>query len=51
MQALAPLWPVFLNYVLSFIYIGIYWNTLQYGCYPLFLSEFGRAEFQRENRK
>jgi uncharacterized membrane protein len=26
-QALAPLIPVFLSYVLSFIYIGIYWNN------------------------
>lgn len=26
-QALAPLLPVFLSYVLSFIYIGIYWNN------------------------
>ena len=25
--ALLPLWPVFLSYVLSFIYIGIYWNN------------------------
>ena len=25
--ALWPLWPVFLSYVLSFIYIGIYWNN------------------------
>lgn len=25
--ALLPLWPVFLCYVLSFIYIGIYWNN------------------------
>lgn len=24
---LAALWPVFLSYVLSFIYIGIYWNN------------------------
>jgi uncharacterized membrane protein len=24
---LARLWPVFLSYVLSFIYIGIYWNN------------------------
>ena len=24
---LGPLWPVFLSYVLSFIYIGIYWNN------------------------
>jgi uncharacterized membrane protein len=27
LAALAPLWPVFLSYVLSFIYIGIYWNN------------------------
>jgi uncharacterized membrane protein len=27
LNALAPLWPVFLSYVLSFIYIGIYWNN------------------------
>jgi uncharacterized membrane protein len=26
-DALAPLWPVFLSYVLSFIYLGIYWNN------------------------
>jgi uncharacterized membrane protein len=26
-SALAPLWPVFLSYVLSFIYVGIYWNN------------------------
>jgi len=25
--ALMPLWPVFLAYVLSFIYVGIYWNN------------------------
>ena len=25
--ALAPLWPVFVSYVLSFIYLGIYWNN------------------------
>ncbi len=24
---LQPLWPVFLSYVLSFIFIGIYWNN------------------------
>jgi uncharacterized membrane protein len=33
-EALLPLWPIFLSYVLSFIYIGIYWNKLQYGNYP-----------------
>jgi uncharacterized membrane protein len=26
-EALLPLWPVFLSYVLSFIYVGIYWNN------------------------
>ena len=26
-EALAPLIPVFLSYVLSFIYVGIYWNN------------------------
>jgi uncharacterized membrane protein len=25
--ALAPLWPVFASYVLSFLYVGIYWNN------------------------
>ncbi len=25
--ALSALWPVFLSYVLSFVYIGIYWNN------------------------
>ncbi len=27
LASLRPLWPVFLSYVLSFIYIGIYWNN------------------------
>ena len=31
LSTLAPLWPVFLSYVpsyvLSFVYIGIYWNN------------------------
>jgi uncharacterized membrane protein len=27
-KALLPLWPTFLSYVLSFIYVGIYWNNL-----------------------
>jgi uncharacterized membrane protein len=27
MTSLTPLWPVFLSYVLSFIYLGIYWNN------------------------
>ena len=25
--SLAPLLPVFLSYVLSFVYVGIYWNN------------------------
>jgi uncharacterized membrane protein len=25
--ALKPLWPIFLSYVLSFIYVAIYWNN------------------------
>jgi uncharacterized membrane protein len=25
--ALEPLWPVFLSYVLSFVFMGIYWNN------------------------
>ncbi len=27
LEVLLPLWPVFLSYVLSFIYVGIYWNN------------------------
>ena len=27
LDAIAPLWPVFLSYVLSFIIVGIYWNN------------------------
>ncbi|MFP5392864.1 MAG: TMEM175 family protein [Gammaproteobacteria bacterium] len=27
LAALAPLWPVLLSYVLSFVYVGIYWNN------------------------
>jgi uncharacterized membrane protein len=26
-RALLPLWPVFVSYVLSFVYVGIYWNN------------------------
>jgi uncharacterized membrane protein len=26
-QALLALWPVFMSYVLSYIYVGIYWNN------------------------
>jgi uncharacterized membrane protein len=27
LAALAVLWPVFLSYILSFVYVGIYWNN------------------------
>ena len=27
LEALLPLWPVFLSYVLSFVTLGIYWNN------------------------
>ncbi len=27
LAALAPLWPVFTSYMLSFLYVGIYWNN------------------------
>jgi len=33
-KALLPLWPVLMSYVLSFIYVGIYWNKLQYVSHP-----------------
>ena len=33
-DVLLPLLPTLGSYVLSFIYIGIYWNKLQYGCRP-----------------
>ena len=26
-RALLPLWPVFMSYILSFVYVGIYWNN------------------------
>jgi uncharacterized membrane protein len=32
------MWPVFLSYILSFIYIGIYWNRLQYGNNPFMVA-------------
>ena len=41
-RALLPLWPVFMSYVLSFIYVGIYWNKLQYGSYPMICASFAR---------
>ncbi len=27
LEALLPMWPVFLAYVLSYVYVGIYWNN------------------------
>ena len=27
LDSVAPLWPVFVSYVLSFINVGIYWNN------------------------
>jgi uncharacterized membrane protein len=27
LAALTPMWPVFITYILSFIYLGIYWNN------------------------
>ena len=34
-DSLLPLLPVLLSYVLSFIYVGIYWNKLRHAYYPL----------------
>lgn len=34
-QALVPLLPVFLSYLLSFIYIGIYWNNHHHMIYAV----------------
>ncbi|MGF7078419.1 TMEM175 family protein [Mucilaginibacter sp. UYCu711] len=27
LEALKPMWPVFASYVMSFVYVGIYWNN------------------------
>lgn len=32
LSALAELWPVFLSYVLSFLYLAIYWNNHHHMC-------------------
>jgi uncharacterized membrane protein len=50
-NVLLPLWPVFMSYVLSFVYVGIYWNKLQYRCYPSFLLDLMYAGFRREMQK
>lgn len=34
-QSLQHLWPVFLSYVLSFIYVGIYWNNHHHMIYAV----------------
>ena len=34
LDTLLPLAPVLLSYVLSFIYVGIYWNKRQYADNP-----------------
>ena len=34
LDTLLPLAPVLLSYVLSFIYVGIYWNKHRYANYP-----------------
>jgi uncharacterized membrane protein len=39
-SALIPLWPVFMSCGLSFIYVGIYWNKLQYGSHLSFSRLF-----------
>ena len=41
-RALIPLWPVFMSSVLSFVYVGIYWNKLQYESYPTDYGKDGR---------
>jgi hypothetical protein len=46
-RALIPLWPVFMSYVLSFIYIGIYWNKLQYANHPSFRSDLTFVRFEQ----
>jgi len=35
---LVPLLPVLGRYVLSFSYVGSYWNKLQYGCHPQIMN-------------
>jgi uncharacterized membrane protein len=33
--ALSALWPVFLSYVVSFVYVGIYWNNHHHLMHPV----------------
>jgi uncharacterized membrane protein len=37
---LLPVLPVLGSYVLSFIYVGIYWNKLQCASYPSYSKEY-----------
>jgi len=50
-HALLPLWPVFMSYVLSFVYVGIYWNKLQYANYPTKLQYKLYITFQQGSRR
>jgi uncharacterized membrane protein len=50
-RVLIPLLPMFMSYVLSFVYVGIYWNKLQYECYPSLPLDLMYAGFRREMRK
>jgi uncharacterized membrane protein len=34
-SSLLPLWPAFLSYVLSFVYVGIYWNNHHHMIYTV----------------
>jgi uncharacterized membrane protein len=43
-DVLFPLLAILGSYVLSFIYVGIYWNKLQYGCYPIPIQSGGKLE-------
>ena len=41
LEALRPLMPVFLSYVLSFVYVGIYWNNHHHMLHALHRVEGG----------
>jgi uncharacterized membrane protein len=43
LEALAPLLPVMLSYVLSFIYVGIYWNNHHHLMHPVSKLPAGRC--------
>ena len=52
-SALIPLFPVFVSYVLSFVYVGIYWNNhhhmLHRACYGL--NQGSRSSENRPNAR